>query len=285
MIPQYIHNLSSSFSLWLDHVILKRGFAYENQTGTFTSYTDGNIPSSWEAWGSPHKQWVADSSVTGATIPSGFFANSSFSGRSPSVILDFENGRFLTNGLSTSNVVTGAYSVKEFNVYATNQDEESLIIEKVQETANQKIGTNINTQYLPPYDQKLPALFINVQTQENEPFAFGGMDKSVNRINVIALTQTPYQLDGVLGLLADTSDEIFKEIPLESSPYTEQGDLKDGAYNYETLAAQSSDYYTIESAKSSKVTDSLRRSLGTQLYIGMIDFEVWRARNPRNNSV
>jgi hypothetical protein len=285
MIPQYIHNLSSSFSLWLDHVILKRGFAYENQTGTFTSYTDGNIPSSWKAWGSPHKQWVSDSSITGATIPSGFFANSSFSGRSSNVILDFENGRFLTNGLSTSAAVTGAYSVKEFNVYATNQDEESLIIEKVQETANQKIGTNINTQYLPPYDQKLPALFINVQTQENEPFAFGGMDKSVNRINVIALTQTPYQLDGVLGLLADTSDEIFKEIPLESSPYTEQGDLKDGAYNYETLAAQSSDYYTIESAKSSKVTDSLRRSLGTQLYIGMIDFEVWRARNPRNNSV
>lgn len=285
MIPQYIHNLSSSFSLWLDHVILKRGFAYENQTGTFTSYTDGNIPSSWKAWGSPHKQWVADSSITGATIPSGLFANSSFSGRSSNVILDFENGRFLTNGLSTSAAVTGAYSVKEFNVYATNQDEESLIIEKVQETANQKIGTNINTQYLPPYDQKLPALFINVQTQENQPFAFGGMDKSVNRINVIALTQTPYQLDGVLGLLADTSDEIFKEISLESSPYTEQGDLKDGAYNYETLAAGSSDYYTIESAKSSKVTDSLRRSLGTQLYIGMIDFEVWRARNPRNNSV
>ncbi len=285
MIPQYIHNLSSSFSLWLDHVILKRGFAYENQTGTFTHYNDHQLPNGWKAWGSPDKQWVADSSITGATIPSGLFANSSFSGRSSNVILDFENGRFLTNGLSTSAVVTGAYSVKEFNVYATNQDEESLIIEKVQETANQKIGTSINTQYLPPYDQKLPALFINVQTQENEPFAFGGMDKSVNKINVIALTQTPYQLDGVLGLLADTSDEIFKEIPLESSPYTEQGDLKDGAYNYETLAAQSSDYYTIESAKSSKVTDSLRRSLGTQLYIGMIDFEVWRARNPRNNSV
>lgn len=285
MIPQYIHNLSSSFSLWLDHIILKRGFAYENKTGVFTHYNDHRLPNGWRAWGSPDKQWVADSSITGATIPSGFFADSVFSERSTNNIIDFDNGRFLTSGLSPSAVVTGAYSAKEFNVYATNQDEEALVVEKTQENANQKNGTSINTQYLLPYSQKLPALFINVQTQENEPFAFGGMDKTVNRINVIAITHTPYQLDGVLGLLADTSDEIFKEIPLESSPYTEQGDLKDGTYNYETLAAQSNEYYTIESAKSSKLTDSLRRGLGTQLYIGFVDMEVWKARNPRNNSV
>lgn len=285
MIPQYIHNLSSSFSLWLDHVILKRGFAYQNQTGAFIAYTDDHLPSNWTAWGSPHKQWVADFSITGATIPSGLFANSSFSGRSSNVVLDFENGRFLTNGLSSSAAVTGAYSVKEFNIYSTNQDEESLIVEKTKETANQKIGTNIDTQYLPPYDQKLPALFINVQTQENQPFAFGGMDKTVNRINIVAITHEPYELDGVLGLLADTSDEIFKEIPFESNPYTEYGDLKNGAYNYETLASASNEYYTIDSAKSSKATDSLRRGLGTQLYIGFVDMEVWKARNPRNNSV
>lgn len=284
MIPQYIHNLSSSFSLWLDHIILKRGFAYENKTGEFVHYVDHNLPNGWRAWGSPDKQWVADASVTGATIPSGFFANSSFSGRSSSVIIDFENGRFLTNGLSPSADVTGAYSVKEFNVYSTNQDEESLIVEKTQETSNQKIGTSINTRYLPPYSQKLPALFINVQTQENKPFAFGGMDKSISKINVVAITDTPYKLDGVLGLLSDTSDEIFKNIPFESSPYTEQGDLKNSSYNYETLAAQSNEYYVIDSVKSSKITDTLRRGLQTQLYIGMADFEVWKARNPRTNS-
>lgn len=278
MINQHLHNLSSSFALWLDNVLLKRGFAYENKTGVLVNYSDGRIPSPYTVFGSAHKQWVSDSSITGATIPSGVFVGGSFSGRANGIILDFENGRIFGSGLSTSAAVTGSYSVKEFNVYATNQDEESLIIEKVQETADQEIGTEISVSYLPPYQQKLPALFINTQTQENKPFAFGGLDTSICKVNVVALTQTPYQLDGVLSLLADTGDDLIKEIPFDSYPYTEQGDLKNNSYNYETLAAQSDSYYTVESVKSSKATDSLRRGLNTQLYIGFIDFEVSKVR-------
>lgn len=283
MIPQYIHTLSSSFALWADHVLLKRGLAYANKTGQFINYVDDRLPNGWKAWGSPDKQWVSDSSVTGTNIPSGVFVNSNFSGRSNGLILDYENGRILTSGISSSAIITGSYSVKEINVYASNQDEESLIVEKTQEYADQKIGTSINTRYLSPYDQKIPAMFVNIQTQENKPFALGGMDKTINKINLVAITQTPYQLDGVLGLFADTADEIFKEIPFESYPYTEQGDLKSPPYNYETLAANSSEYYTIDEVKSSKATDSLRRSLGTQLYIGFIDIEISKPRYPRQN--
>lgn len=283
MIPQYIHTLSSSFALWADHVLLKRGLAYANKTGQFINYVDDRLPNGWKAWGSPDKQWVSDSSVTGTNIPSGVFVNSNFLGRSNGLILDYENGRILTSGISSSAIITGSYSVKEINVYASNQDEESLIVEKTQEYADQKIGTSINTRYLSPYDQKIPAVFVNIQTQENKPFALGGMDKTINKINLVAITQTPYQLDGVLGLFADTADEIFKEIPFESYPYTEQGDLKSPPYNYETLTANSSEYYTIDEVKSSKATDSLRRSLGTQLYIGFIDMEISKPRYPRQN--
>jgi hypothetical protein len=282
MIPQYIHTLSSSFTLWADHVLLKRGLAYVNKTGQFIHYNDARLPSGWNAWGSPDKQWVTNSAVTGATVPSGVFVNSSFLGRSNGLILDYENGRILTSGISSSATITGVYSTKEINVYPTNQDEESLIIEKTQENANQKVGTSINTRYLPPYSQKIPAVFVNVQTQENTPFALGGMDLTVNKVNLIVMTKQPYELDGVLGLFADTADEIFKEIPFDSYPYTEQGDVK-SLYNYETLAAQSQEYYTIDEVKSSKATDSLRRSLGTQLYIGFVDIEVSKPRFPRNS--
>ena len=282
MIPQYIHTLSSSFSLWADHVLLKRGLAYVNKTGEFIHYNDVRLPSGWNAWGSPDKQWVANSAVTGATAPSGVFINSSFSGRSSGLILDYENGRILTSGISPSATITGSYSAKEINVYPTNQDEESLIVEKTQENANQKVGTSINTRYLPPYSQKIPAVFVNVQTQENTPFALGGMDLTVNKVNLVVMTKQPYELDGVLGLFADTADEIFKEIPFDSYPYTEQGDVK-SLYNYETLAAQSQEYYSIDEVKSSKATDSLRRSLGTQLYIGFVDMEISKPRYPRNN--
>lgn len=283
MIPQYIHTLSSSFALWADHVLLKRGLAYVNKTGEFIHYNDDKLPNGWRAWGSPDKQWVTDSSVTGATVPSGVFVNSNFLGRSNGLILDYENGRILTSGISPSATITGSYSAKEINVYSSNQDEESLVVEKTQEQSDQKIGTSINTRYLPPYSQKIPAVFVNVQTQENKPFALGGMDKTINKINLVVMTQTPYQLDGVLGLFADTADEIFKEIPFESAPLTEYGDLKSPPYNYETLAANSSEYYSIDEVKSSKATDSLRRSLGTQLYIGFVDMEISKPRYPRQN--
>jgi len=282
MIPQYIHNLSSSFALWADQILLKRGLVYTNKTGQFVNYTDDRLPDGWKAWGSPDKQWVANSSVTGSIVPSGVYVNSVFSGRSNNLIIDYENGRILTSGISSSAALTGSYCAKEINVYASNQDEESLVIEKTQEYAGQKIGTNANTRYLPPYSQKIPAIFINVQTQENEPFALGGLDKTVNKINLVVMTETPYQLDGVLGLFADTADEIFKEIPFESAPYTEQGDLKSPPYNYEVLAS-GSEYFSIDRVKSSKATDSLRRSLATQLYIGFVDIEVSKPRYPRQN--
>lgn len=282
--PQYIHNLSASFALWMDHTLLKRGFAYTNTTGVFYNYSDERLPSDYSAFGSSHKQWVTDTSVTGATIPSGAYVNGTFSGRAANLILDFENGRIITSGIATGAAITGSYSVKDFNIYSTNEDEESLITEKIAETNLQKIGTSIVTTYLPPYDQKVPALFINTQTQENFPFALGGMDESRVRIKVIVFADSPYQLDGVLGLFADTSDEIFKEIPFTSYPYTEQGDLKDGAYNYENLAAASDSYYSIDEVKSSKVTDSLKRSLQTELYIGFIDVLTSKPRYPRGNN-
>ncbi len=281
--PQFIHNLSASFSLWMDHTLLKRGFAYTNTTGVFYNYADERLPSAYTAFGSSHKQWVTDSSITGATIPSGAYVNNSFSGRS-NIILDFENGRVITSGIATGAAITGSYSVKDFNIYSTNEDEESLITEKIAETNSQKVGTSINTTYLPPYDQKVPALFINTQTQENVPFALGGMDNSKVRIKVIVFADDPYQLDGVLGLFADTSDEIFKEVPFANYPYTEQGDLKSGVYNYDNLVAASNSYYCIDEVKSSKVTDALKRSLQTELYIGFIDFVTSQPRNPRANN-
>lgn len=285
MIPQYLNTLSSSFAMWIDHIILKRGFAYENKTGVLSNYSDGQIPSAYNVFGSPDKQWVADSSITGAIIPSGVFANSSFKGRSDGVIIDYDNGRIISSGISSSATVTGAYSVKEFNVYSTNQDEESLIVEKTQENNDQKIGSNFEINYLPPYQQKIPAIFINVQTQENKPFAFGGMDKSVVKIDVIIMANDPYQLDGALSLLADTGDEIFKKIDFDLYPYTEQGDLKNNYYNYEDLANASNEYYFIDEVVASKMTDPLRRGLNTQLYIGFADFSVSTMRNPRANSV
>ena len=285
ILPQFIHKVTSSFHLWADHTLLNRGQAYTNTSGSFTNYTDSELPDHLRPFGCPHKEWVCDSSVSGAIIPSGFYVNGTFQARnSDSFNLDFVNGRVITSGINPSHEITGSYSVKDFNIYATNQDEESLIVEICENFPNQlkTVGTDISTPYLPPYQLKVPAIFINTQTQENKPLALGGTDNSQVRVNMTIFAKTPYELDGVLGLFADTSDEVFRELPLEATPLTEWGDIKNNNYNYTSLVAASGiSNISIDSVKTSKVSDSLKRSLKTELYIGFADFELSQPRNPR----
>lgn len=284
ILPQFIHKVTSSFHLWADHILLARGRAFTNASGSFTHYNDTELPDHLRPFGCPHKEWVTDSSVSGAIIPSGLYVNGTFQAKNAdSFSLDFINGRVITSGINSSYEITGSYSVKDFNIYATNEDEESLVVEMCESfTKYKEVGTDIPAPYLPPYTQKVPAIFINTQTQENVPFSLGGTDNSKIRINMTIFAKNPYELDGVLGLFADTSDEIFKELPLEATPLTEWGDIKGGNYNYSNLVAESGiSNISIDSVKTSKVSDSLKRGLKTELYIGFADFELSQPRNPR----
>jgi hypothetical protein len=282
--PQFIHKFTNSFMLWADNTLLNRGQAFTVTGGSLSNYTDEQIPSGYSAWGSPFKEWVTDSSVSGSYIPSGFYVSGNFQGQGNSLNIDFLNGRIITSGINTSQSITGSYSVKDFNIYLTNQDEESLIVEVCQNSNNQynTIGTDISTSYLPPYAQKIPAIFVNVQSQVNEPLALGGTDQSKIRANMVVFAKDPYQLDGVLGLFADTSDEVFQELPLEASPLNEWGGLKNNYYSYTSLvAASGAGNIFIDEVRTSKMTDSLRRGLKTELYVGFVDFSCAQYRNPR----
>jgi hypothetical protein len=275
---QFIHTLTNSFMLWADHTLLKNGEAFENTTGQLYNYTDSRLPTSYNVFGSSYKQWVADSSITGATIPSGVYADGVFKGRADGLTLDFDNGRVISSGISTGSTVTGSFAVKDFNFYFTNEDEESLVIETSKDYS--RIGTDLNITYLPPYDSKVPAIFVTNQTQENSPFAFGGLDTTEIKMNMTVFAKNPYQLDGVLGVFADTNDQIFYDVPFEANPYNEYGDLKNGTYNYETLiAASGTIQFSVDEVRTSKMTDSLKRSLQTELYIGFVDMKISTVRN------
>lgn len=283
--PQFIHKFTNSFKLWADHILLDRGQAFTVTGGTLTHYVDGHLPDNMRAWGSPYKEWVTDLSVSGAVVPSGFYIDGSFQIPSGDYFnMDFLNGRAITSGINSSHSITGSYSVKDFNIYLTNQDEESLIVE-VADSQNPEfnhVGTDISAPYLDPYKQKVPAIFINVQSQKNEPLALGGTDSSNIRANMIVFATDMYQLDGVLGLFADTSDETFREVPLAGDPIDEWGRIKNNSYSYNDLvAASGSSTFFIDEVETSKLSDSLRRSLKTELYIGFVDFKCAQYRNPR----
>lgn len=71
MKPQFQHQVVTSFALWLDHIILSRGEAYQNINSTFYYQEDDRMDPDFMVFASPHKQWVSDSSIEKAKIIEG----------------------------------------------------------------------------------------------------------------------------------------------------------------------------------------------------------------------
>ena len=278
MIAQFQHKLTTSFFLWFDNFLLKKGEAYSNKTGQFYYYADPRLDSAYVAYGSPYKQWVTDSSISGATIPTGVYIDGNFSGRNDGIVFDLDNGRALVSGEITDYTITGEFAVKDFSVYLTNDTEEDLITEN-KYVVNSRLPSGPET-YIEPYDDVVPAVFLSTTIGENKPFAFGGMQDTTVHANAVVLAEDTYQLDGVLSIFMDAVNEGFTSIPMSGYPITELGDLKDGEYSYTGLTNSyaGTEQFIIDKVRTSKLTDRTRKALGNELYIGFIDFDILKYR-------
>jgi hypothetical protein len=278
MKEQFQHKLTTSFFLWFDNFLLTKGEAFSNKTGDFFYYSDDRLDATYKAYGSPYKQWVTDSSITGATVPSGVYIGGNFSGRDDGVVLDFDNGRALVSGSSTDLTITGSFAVKDFNVYMTNDTEEDLVVEN-KYTVNSRLPSGPYT-YISPYDDVVPAVFIASSDSTNSPFAFGGMQDTKVTMKAVVLAEDPYQLDGVLSIFMDSTEECINPIPMTGYPTTELGDLKNNTYNYVNKRNEYSDEikFYINGVTTSRLSDRDRKSLAHDLYVGFIDFDVQQHR-------
>lgn len=276
MKEQFQHKVTNSLLLWFDNYLLTHGEAYTLNTGVFTYYADNQLDPKYKAYGSQFKQWVNDSSIT--EIPSGVYINGGFSGRNDGVVLDFENGRVLVETSDTNLSITGSFPVKEINVYYCNEDEDDLLIEN-KFKQNSRIPS-LNPSYITPYDQVVPAIFVTTQSQNNTSFAFGGMEETSIYAKAVVMAEDPFQLEGILSIFSDSKNESITPIPISGHPQTEYGDIKDGSYSYTDLKNQYStpNGYYIQSANTSKLTDSAKKALKTNLFIGFIDLEIQQHR-------
>ena len=278
MKAQFQHNLTSSFFMWFDNFLLTKGEAYTNKTGEFFYYDDTLIDSDYTVFGSPYKQWVSDSSIDGATVPTGVYVNGNLSGRADGMVLDFDNGRALAAGASSTDTVTGSFAVKDFNIYFTNDTEDDLIIEN-KYVVNSRVPSGPYT-YITPYDDVAPAIFLAASTLENKPFALGGMMDTVVLMKAVVISDDPYKLDGALSIFGDSVNEVIEPIPMSGFPYTELGDLKGDSYNYtgvkEGYAGETP--YFVDKVRTSKLSDRARKAVANELYIGFIDFDVQQHR-------
>jgi hypothetical protein len=268
MKEQFIHTLTNSFMLWFDNFLLKKGDAYSNQTGQFYHTSDDFLQDSYVPFSSPYKQFVSDSSIVGATLPTGIAGNSHY--------IDYDNGRIVETGsnYTSSSTITGTFAVKDFNIYFTNETEDDLIVEKKFEL-NSRIPT-YNDSGIDPYDQVVPAVFLSTATMQNNPLAFGGEEQTTVRANAVALSDDPYKLDGILSIFGDSHNEVFYPIPMSGHPMDEYGDLKNGSYSYSTLSNEYSNNkpFLVDNVTTSKLTDKARKSLANDLYVGFIDFDI-----------
>ena len=278
MKAQFQHNLTSSFFMWFDNFLLTKGEAYTNKTGEFFYYDDTLIDSDYTVFGSPYKQWVSDSSIDGATVPTGVYVNGNLSGRADGIVLDFDNGRALAAGASSTDTVTGSFAVKDFNIYFTNDTEDDLIIEN-KYVVNSRVPSGPYT-YITPYDDVAPDIFLAASTLENKPFAVGGMMDTVVLMKAVVISDDPYKLDGALSIFGDSVNEVIEPIPMSGFPYTELGDLKGDSYNYtgvkEGYAGETP--YFVDKVRTSKLSDRARKAVANELYIGFIDFDVQQHR-------
>ena len=278
----YQHVLLNSFYLWFDNFLTKKGSAYKNYRTDLYHYTDERVQNK-VVFGSPYKQWVYDKNITDAVV------NPLISGDSGAIAegtsgltFDFDNGRILFDSdFNTGNNISGNFTVKDFNVYIANQTEETMITEGKYKT-NSRYGRTLT--YVPPYDQATPAAFLSLGATTNEPFAFGGIDNTITDITAVIFAENIYQLDGALSVMADSAESVFGNIPFTGSPLTEYGDVKSEystGYDYANVASDG-DYYMINKVNVSKVSDSSNKTIPVDLFVGFVDFEVYKYRMPRS---
>jgi hypothetical protein len=289
MKPQFQHQITTSFALWLDYYLLKKGEAFKNYTTNLTQLADDRLMDDLKGFSSPYKQWVFDIGIPGVTVPTKITVDGSDRLKTPTegsfedfpFFFDFNNGRVLMPSTATATTVSASYSVKDFNIYVTNETEENLIIESQFNTNSRFQETEAP---IPPYDQVLPAIFINNSRNINDPFSLGGEDKTLTDIRCVVMAENMYQLDGVLSIFNDSNKECFAALAFEDHPLNELGEATD--FNYKALsdarlASNPSALHHIDRTDVSKLSDRVTIKIDPNTFVGFIDFEILSYRYPR----
>lgn len=284
MKASYLNNFVSSFFLWLDHEILSKGEAFTNYSGKLYESTDPAYELNSSVYSSPFKQWVYDSSISGANIPSGIYSNGQFLVRGTSgTTIDWNHGRiiFNNNTINNNQNLTASYSFKDFNLYYTDEREDKLLFDKSYTLTPKTTRITGGLGYLEiPY----PCIFIKLKTNENKPFAFGGQDTMENWIRCIILARDTFSLDSLSSILTDSARKVFPVFNADSLPFNYFGDLKTGnSYNYTNMCTTqpASNLVYIKNVSISKFGEQENLYINKRTMAAFADFELESIRQPR----
>lgn len=276
MKAQLDNYIMSSFLMWLDNKILTKGEAFKNFSSIF--YPIPNLYFGLSSYGLPFKQIVCDKSVSNANLLSGVYINNNFisvgqnnlSGINPS------EGQIYF-GQNISSPISGSYAVKDFNIYLTSDPEENILFETQYKI---KPKTIQNPTGLAPNSMSCPAIFIKNNGSTNDPYAFGGMDKTTLEIRLLILGDSMFNIDAIISILRDT---VRTYIPIiRNSPFNSYGFLNNGYYDYNLLKANADENENmfISDVSISKILN-IDNKLNPSIFPAIVDLSLESIRYPR----
>lgn len=231
------HDVISSFKEFLNYRMLKYLSGYKNETVPIYPYSGNRKFVGKNIFASPSCQWVYDSAISGAQIPSGFGA---LARGTSGLMIDFKNGRLIVNsGVNlTGNIDV---SVPDFNIYVTTTPIQKIVLENrfqyqpYLRAANQHVQSDAII---------APCIILSLTSTTSQPFELGGIDSAMFLIQVGVLSDKMFHIMGVQKMIRDIARRVFPV--LATTPLNEYNDLKDGYWNYnnsKTLATAADLFY------------------------------------------
>ena len=229
MLGQIDNKLLPSFALYLDHLILSKGQAFTNYSGTL--YPQQSQYSNYYTYSAPFAQLVYDTSISGATINTGIYVNSVLvsTGISGFVGWDFQKGQAIFSINQNAYTISGHYSVKDENVKLTNDAEETILFKNKYQLKN---AYPLSITGVPNDTVTFPIIYLRDDFSDSQGFALGGTDQINHTIRAIVLTDSLFSLHAIQSICRDNVRTLVPLFEASEMPFNPLGVLRSGTYSY-----------------------------------------------------
>lgn len=272
----YANTLNSSFLMFLDNAIQKRGQGYSNVSSLFYPIT--GVYNGYYTYGAPYKQIVSDASITGAASFTGVYVNGSLivPGQSGLVAINHYDGELLFSSDQSGKTISGNYAIKDFNIYLTDKGEDRLLFETKINYSNRKPQA---LRGLQSNEITYPAIFLRTDSAVNDPFAFGGVDLTRTSFRTVVMADSLFNLDAVCGILMDSSHSYFRTINNNDLKLNAMSSYTGSLFNYTGVATGDPIYISDAHVLRIKTISSQDFvNLNPNVYSAFVDFEVQSIR-------
>ena len=285
MRPQFLNLAHSSFLLFLNNYILKRGSGVAPVSSKF--YPIGQSINGVYTYAAPYQPIVYDSSI--CQPMTGVYINSQPIQRGVSGFIDinYQKGEVYFNNNVNQYQVSGDYMVAEIQVLPLTVSEEKLLLETKFNLRNKTTQTlsGLNSD-----SYTYPSIYVKGFKSDNTPYAFGGEELSDTTIGLFLLMSNSYQLDAIKSILTDMEQELVPFLTQDQFPFDIYGGFKNTGsnFNYDTLKTTylnaNSGMYVKDVVVNTYVRqyESETKSLNPDVYWALADITICKTRFPRN---